>query len=416
MDIKFERFTLENGLKVIFHEDLATPMVAFNILYDVGAKDEDPEHTGFAHLFEHLMFGGSVNIPVFDEPLQMAGGENNAYTTNDFTNYFIQLPAENIETAFWLESDRMLALGFNEESLRVQKKVVIEEFKESYLSKPYGDVWQHLRTLAYKVHPYQWMTIGKNLEQIEQVNLEEVKSFFLKHYRPENAIICVAGKTTLEEVKSLSEKWFSNIPQGARYKRNIAKEPKQTEARFLEIEADVPVDALYKAWHIDDRWSDEYYASDLLSEILGNGNSSRFYQNLVKEKQIFSAIECYQTGSIDPGLFVIEGRLAKNITLEQANIAVEKELEELLENGITAIEIEKAKNKIEAQIVFEDMNLLARANNLAFYEMLGDAKDMNSELERYNKINSDNLNRSAKNIFDKSNCNTLFYRKKEKTT
>lgn len=413
MDISFDRFTLKNGLKILFHQDLATPMVAFNILYNVGAKDEDPKHTGFAHLFEHLMFGGSVNIPVFDEPLQMAGGENNAYTTNDFTNYYIQLPSENIETAFWLESDRMLSLGFSQESLDVQKKVVIEEFKEHYLSKPYGSVWHYLRELAYKEHPYQWMTIGKNLEQIEQVNLDEVKAFFKKHYTPENAIICVAGNTTLEEVKRLSEKWFADIEKGIGYQRNIPNEPQQKEARFLEVEVDVPVAALYKAWHIGDRRSKEYYTADLLSEILGNGRSSRFYYNLVKQQQFFSAIECYHTGSIEPGLFVIEGRLAKGVTLEQANQAIEEEIEVLLKFGIKEKEIEKAKNKVEAQIVFEDMNLLARANNLAYFEMLGDANDMNLEFNKYNSVESTSLNEAAKKIFQKSNCNTLFYRRKE---
>jgi predicted Zn-dependent peptidase len=415
MDIKFERFTLKNGLRVIFHEDSATPMIAFNVLYDVGARDEDPAHTGFAHLFEHLMFGGSVHIPEYDGPLQRAGGENNAYTTNDITNYYIQVPKENMETAFWLESDRMSSLAFSQESLDVQKKVVMEEFKEHYISKPYGDVWHHLRALAYKKHPYQWLTIGKNLEQIEQVTLEEVKAFFHKHYRPQNAVICVAGNTSLKEVRALAEKWFGDIPGSEKQQRQLPQEPRQTAPRQQTVEADVPVDAIYKAWHIGDRLSDQYYAVDLLTEILGNGKSSRFYDRLVKERQLFSAIECYHTGSLDPGLLVIEGKLVNGVSMEQADEAIEKELEALLKAGLTEQEIEKAKNKTEAQITFEDMHLLSRANNLAFYELLGDAGMMNEELERYQNINIAALEKEALAIFDKNNCSTLFYKAKNVT-
>ncbi|XZF13568.1 M16 family metallopeptidase [Chitinophagaceae bacterium MMS25-I14] len=410
--LQFERFTLDNGLRVLVHEDHSSPMVAMNILYDVGARDENPAQTGFAHLFEHLMFGGSVNIPEYDEPLQMAGGENNAYTTNDITNYYIQLPAKNIETAFWLESDRMLSLAFSEKSLDVQRKVVSEEFKEHYINKPYGDAWEHLRSLAYTKHPYQWMTIGKELKHIEEARLEDVKSFFFQHYRPVSAIMCVAGHTTVAEVKALAEKWFGDIPSGDSYVRNLPAEPVQQQARHKTVTADVPLDALYKAWHMAGRLSEPYYAADLITEIMGNGFSSRLYQRLVKEQQLFSNINCYHTGSLDPGLLVVEGKVLEGKTLEEADAAVEAELALLVAEGVTNEELQKAKNKIEAMIEFEDISLLSRANNLAFYELLGDAARINHEWEKYQAITVDFLKETAKEIFRPENANTLFYKKK----
>lgn len=411
--LQFERFTLDNGLKVLIHKDDTTPMVAVNILYDVGARDEDPNRTGFAHLFEHLMFGGSKNIPEYDEPLQMAGGENNAYTTNDLTNYYVQLPLQNIETAFWLESDRMNELAFGEKSLDVQRKVVCEEFKEHYINKPYGNAWEHMRSLAYTTHPYQWMTIGKELKHIEEAELQDVKNFFFKHYRPSNAILCVAGNVETKQVKELAEKWFGNIPAGDKYIRQIPVEPQQTEARFKEVEANVPFDALYKAWHIEGRLAPTYYATDLITEILGNGASSRLHQKLVKEQQIFSNINCYHTGSIDPGLLVIDGKIVEGKTLEEANEAVENIIQELMEHSVTEDELKKAKNKIESMITFEDMGLLSRANNLAFYELLGDAALINKEWDKYNAVTAQALLDSAQTIFKKENSNTLFYRKKK---
>src|ERR1043165_1365102 len=384
--LQFERFTLDNGLKVLVHTDTTTPMVAVNVLYDVGARDEDIGRTGFAHLFEHLMFGGSVNIPEYDEPLQMAGGENNAYTTNDITNYYIQLPIQNIETAFWLESDRMLSLAFNEKSLDVQRKVVSEEFKEHYINKPYGDAWEHLRELAYTTHPYQWMTIGKELKHIEEAKLEDVKAFFQKHYNPANAVLCVAGSVSMQQVKELAEKWFGPIPAGEKYSRSIPQEPKQTAARQQTLFADVPLDALYKAWHMNGRLTMPYYAADLITEIMGNGFSSRLYQRLVKEQQLFSNISCYHTGSLDPGLLIVEGKILEGKSIEAANEAVEQEMRKLAEEGITDEELQKAKNKIEAMISFEDMSILSRANNLAFYELLGDAEMINAELDKYQSV------------------------------
>jgi zinc protease len=410
--LHFERFTLDNGLRVIVHIDATTPMVAVNVLYDVGARDEDPNRTGFAHLFEHLMFGGSENIPSYDEPLQMAGGENNAYTTNDLTNYYIQLPKQNVETAFWLESDRMKSLAFSEKSLDVQRKVVSEEFKEHYINKPYGDAWEHMRALAYTTHPYQWMTIGKDLKHIEEAQLQDVKDFFFKHYTPVNAVLCVAGNITVAEVKQYAEKWFGGIPRGDKYIRHIPAEPRQEARRTKTVMGDVPLDALYKAWHIGGRLSSPYYAADLITEIMGNGFASRLYQRLVKEKQLFSNISCYQTGSIDPGLLVVEGKIVEGKTIEEADAAVEEEMQKLVSGGVTTDELLKAKNKIEAMITFEDMAVLSRANNLAFYELLGDAEMINEEWDHYRVITAEYMQETAKNIFRPENCSTLFYKKK----
>lgn len=411
--IHFEKFTLGNGLKVIVHEDANTPMVAVNILYDVGARDEDPSRTGLAHLFEHLMFGGSVHIPDYDTPLQQAGGENNAYTTNDFTNYYLELPKENLETAFWLESDRMLSLAFSPQSLEVQQKVVVEEFNEHYLAKPYGDAWHNFRKLAYKVHPYRWMTIGDKTAHIEEAGLDDVRAFFHKHYCPSNAILCVAGNTSVAEVKALAEKYFAPIPAGEKYERNLPAEPRQTEARVQELEGDVPVGALYKAWHIPGRMDTGYYVADLLTEILGSGQSSRLFQELVKQKPVFSAINCYHTGSLDPGLLVIEGKVHPDYTLEAAALAVEAVCRRLIDDGLQSGELEKVKNKVESMIVFEDMNLISRANNLAYYELLGDAGKMNTELQYYQEITEAELLAFASETFRKENSNTLLYRARQ---
>jgi predicted Zn-dependent peptidase len=416
MKLQFDRFTLENGLRVLVHTDTTTPMVAVNVLYDVGARDENPDQTGFAHLFEHLMFGGSVNIPEYDEPLQMAGGENNAYTTNDITNYYIQLPIQNMETAFWLESDRMLSLAFSEKSLDVQRKVVSEEFKEHYINKPYGDAWQHLRALAYQVHPYQWMTIGKGLQHIEEAQLGDVKAFFKKHYNPQNAVLCVAGNVTAADVRPLAEQWFGSIPAGDKYHRNLPQEPQQERPRKETVIADVPLDALYKAWHMPGRLSQPYYACDLITEIMGNGFSSRLYQRLVKEEQLFSGVSCYHTGSLDAGLLVVEGKIAEGRTLEEADAAIVREMALLVSAGVTDEELQKAKNKVTAMVEFEDMSLLNRANNLAFYELLGNAALINEELERYTAVTADMLRGTAQAVLRDENCSTLYYRKKTAPT
>lgn len=407
--IRFEKFTLPNGLRVIVHRDTSTPMAVMNILYDVGARDEDPEKTGFAHLFEHLMFGGSINVPNYDEPLQMAGGENNAYTTNDLTNYYIQLPAQNLETAFWLESDRMLSLAFSEKSLDVQRKVVCEEFKEHYIAKPYGDAWHQMRELAYKTHPYRWMTIGKELSHIENARLDDVQHFFFKHYRPANAIMVVAGNITAEKVKELAEKWFADIPSGEKYKRNLPQEASQTEERRKLVSSKVPVDAFYKAWHMPARLDRKYYVVDLLTDILSGGGSSRLYQTLVKEKKLFSNIECYHFGSTDKGLLAIEGKIIKGIKPETAEKAVDEILDQMKQELVMEIELQKVKNKTESMIAFEDMSVMNRANSLAYYENLGDAEWMNFELEKYGSVTTEDILQESRNIFTKENSNTIYY-------
>ncbi len=407
--IRFERFLLGNGLRVLVHEDNSTPMAVVNVLYDVGARDEDPGRTGFAHLFEHLMFGGSLHIPEYDEPLQMAGGENNAFTTNDLTNYYCQLPAQNLETAFWLESDRMLSLAFSEKSLDVQRKVVCEEFKEHYINKPYGDVSGLMRELAYTTHPYRWMTIGKELKHVEDATLADVKAFFKRHYNPVNAILVVAGKVTVDEVKRLAEKWFGPIPPGVKYERNLPAEPRQEAPRSREVRAKVPLDALYKTWHIYSRLDRRYYVSDLITEILGGGGSSRLFQSLVKEKKLFSNIECYHYGSTDPGLLAIEGKLVKGVSMKEAESAVMQELHRLQQEGVTESELQKCKNKTESLMAFEDMALMSRAASLAIYELLGDAALMNTELDRYRSVTPEELVAESRQIFRPENSNTLYY-------
>ena len=407
--IEFQRFILPNGLRVLVQEDKSTPMAVVNVLYDVGARDEDPQKTGFAHLFEHLMFGGSINIPTYDEPLQVAGGDNNAYTTNDLTNYYCQLPAENIETAFWLESDRMLSLAFSKKSLDVQRKVVCEEFKEHYINKPYGDVWHKMRELTYTTHPYRWMTIGASLSHIENATLEDVKAFFSKHYTPCNAILVVAGNITVDKVKVLAEKWFGPIPAGEKYNRDLPPEPKQTVSRSMEVKASVPLDALYKCWHIYPRTDMRYYVADLITEILSGGGSSRLYQSLVKEKQLFSNIECYHLGSTDAGLLTIEGKLVKGVKMKDAEKALNEELIKLQKDGISQRELEKVKNKTESMIAFEDMSISSRAASLAMYELLGDADLINKELERYQAVTATQIMEECKIIFNENNCNTLYY-------
>lgn len=410
--IQYNRFILDNGLRVLVHEDHSTPMAVVNISYDVGARDENPAQTGFAHLFEHLMFGGSINIPDYDEPLQRAGGENNAYTTNDLTNYYCQLPAENIETAFWLESDRMLSLAFSQKSLMVQKKVVIEEFKEHYINKPYGDTWHKMRELAYTVHPYRWMTIGKELSHVENAHIDDVKHFFFKHYRPVNAVLVVAGHVDTENIKQLAQKWFGDIPTGEKYNRQLPQEPRQTEARKSVVHAEVPLDAFIKTWHMDARLEKGYYVTDLLTEILGGGGSSRLFQSLVKEKQLFSNLDCYHFGSVDTGLVAVEGKLVKGVAMEAAEMAVDEEIEKIMAMPVSDAELEKVKNKTESIIAFEDMGVMSRASSLGMYELLGDASLMNTELARYHEVTVEDISKHSKELFRKENSNTLLYYRK----
>lgn len=408
--IHYQNFTLANGLQVYFHEDKTTPIAAVNLLYNVGSKDEDEQKTGFAHLFEHLMFGGSQNIPSYDEALQKVGGENNAFTSPDLTNYYITLPVVNLETAFWLESDRMMSLSFDPEVLEVQRKVVIEEFKQRYLNQPYGDVWLKLRPLAYQSHPYRWATIGKEVSHIENATLEDVKSFFYKYYRPNNAILVVGGNTTFENVQHLAEKWFGDIPAGENFLRNIPKEQPQTEARLEVVEADVPLDAIYKAYHMPDKNNPDYFAIDLLSDVLGRGKSSRLYTKLVKENPMFNSISAYLTGSNDPGLLVIQGNLNKGIKIEDAEQEIEKIIAEFQSKGMEEQELEKVKNKAESSLLFSEVELLNRAMNLAFGAVQGNANRINEESALIQAVTTQDIRSQAQNILRKENCSTLYYK------
>jgi zinc protease len=407
--IAFEKFTLDNGLKVIFHQDKSTPMAVLNLLYNVGSKDESEEKTGFAHLFEHLMFGGSKNIETFDEPLQKVGGENNAFTSPDITNYYITVPADNIETAFWLESDRMLSLSFDPNVLEVQRKVVIEEFKQRYLNQPYGDVWLKLRPLAYNEHPYKWATIGKNIEHIENATMDDVKAFFYKFYIPNNAILVLAGNLELEQVKQLTKKWFGPIPAGQPYVRNIANEPKQTEARSLHCKSKVPLKALYKAYHAPGKKDTIFYEADLLSDVLGRGASSMLHQKLVKELKLFNSVNAYCTGSIDPGLLVIDGKLNEGVSFEVADKAINDVIDQIISGNVTEAQLQKVKNQAYSTIVFGEAEILNRAMSLAFAENISDANLVNEEPGLLYKVTLESFNKIAKEILRAENCSTLYY-------
>ena len=412
--IEFEKFTLENNLRVIVHQDKSTPLACLNILYDVGARDEDENKTGFAHLFEHLMFGGSVNIPSFDEPLQMVGGENNAFTTNDLTNYYCTVPAENIETMFWLESDRMLSLAFTDKSLEVQRSVVIEEFKQRYLNQPYGDVRLILRPLVYEKHPYKWATIGKEISHIENATMDDVRSFFKKHYNPSNAIMVVAGNVEVEQVKKLAKKWFEPIPFASKPNRNLPVEPKQTKPRRLTVERDVPASAIYKVYHMCARADEEYHTVDIISDILSRGNSSRLYKTLIKDKQLFSDINAYVMGDMDKGVFVISGKIPDNVKMEDAEQAIIDEVEKLRTELIDEIELQKCKNKVESSLTFSETDVLTKATNLAISELLGSADLINEEITRYSKVTAEKIKEQATIIIDENNCTTLYYLAKKK--
>ena len=385
-------------------------MVAMNIVYDVGARDEHPDHTGFAHLFEHLMFGGSVHIPDYDTPLQHAGGENNAWTNNDITNYYLTVPAANAETGFWLESDRMLALAFSPRSLEVQRGVVMEEFKQRCLNLPYGDVGHLIRPLAYQVHPYRWPTIGKELSHIAQATLDEVEEFFYRHYAPNNAVLAVTGHISWDETRRLAEKWFGPIPRREVPLRCLPQEPIQTEERRLTVEREVPVDALYMAFHICGRDEADFYIYDALSDILSNGRSSRLTQALLLERKLFSAIDAYVSGAREPGLLHISGRLAAGVTLEQAETAVWEELERLKEMPVDETELEKVKNKFESTQIFGNINYLNVATNLAWFELTGKAEDIDQEVDRYRAVSAEQLQNCARRTFCRCNTNVLYYK------
>lgn len=407
--MEYTRYRLENGLRIIVNSDYSSPMVAMNILYDIGARDEDPALTGFAHLFEHLMFGGSVNIPEYDSPLQLAGGENNAFTNNDYTDYHLTIPFQNLETAFWLESDRMNELAFSQESLDVQRKVVIEEYRQRYLNQPYGDAWLYLKPLAYKVHPYLWPTIGKEIRHIEEARLDDVKNFFYSHYAPNNAILTLSGSIKPDEALALSEKWFGPILSRKVKTRSIPAEPEQTAYRYQEIERPVPSPAVYMAWHMGDRFSREYYVLDLLSDILSNGMSARLFLRLVKDQKLFSDIDAYITGDRDPGLFVISGRLASGISSGAGIKAILKEISLVTEGPISDRELNKVKNRAESQFLFSNMNVQNKAMNLAYFEWLGDAGMIGRELDLLRSVSVAEIRDTARSVFRESNCSSLVY-------
>ena len=406
--INFHRFTLPNGLKVIFHQDKTTPMAVVNTLYDVGARDEDPNHTGFAHLFEHLMFGGSINIPDFDAPLQRAGGESNAFTSNDITNYYDVLPSQNIETALWLESDRMLSLAFSDKSLEVQRSVVIEEFKQRYLNQPYGDVWLELRPLAYKVHPYQWATIGKEISHIEQATMDDVRSFFGTHYHPGNAILTIAGKYENNQIEDLVSKWYGAIPGKNKGARILQREPIQTEYRTLTLNRNVPASAFYYAFKMSERKSEGYYIADLLSDEVGKDKSGKLYLSLKKDKALVHEINAYILGSLDEGLFIVSGKLMPGKTFEDLDTALWEVLETFKNTLISTPDLSRLRMKGKTSKAFQEQGLLNRAMNLSLFELLGDANGINEEEAIYNAIEASHLQDYAKSLFNTNNCSRLF--------
>ncbi len=412
--IEYEHTILDNGLNVVVHPDPTSSVVVVNVAYKVGSRDETPDKTGFAHLFEHLMFSGSVNIPSYDEPLQKAGGENNAFTSPDYTNYYLTVPAENIETGLWLESDRMLGLAFNEKGLEVQRKVVIEEFKQRYLNQPYGDVWHKLRELVYKKHTYQWPTIGKNITQIEEAKMEDVRAFFNKYYVPNNAILVLAGNVTVKKGFELAKKWFGEISKGKEINRNIPIEPVQKEKRHLNVNSNVPVDAFYKVYRMPGRESLDYYTADLLSDVLGRGKSSLLYQALVENDSLFTDLAAYVLGSIDPGLLVISGKLANNTDFKQAESGVDKIINQFLKEGVEGMALEKAKNQALASHAFGDVDLLDRAMNLAYGFILNDLDRTNKELGIMKNISVNDINKMAQAILMETNASTIYYNAKAK--
>jgi zinc protease len=410
--INFERFVLANGLKVLFHKDTTTPMAVVNVLYDVGARDETEDKTGFAHLFEHLMFGGSRHIPDFDTVLQKAGGENNAFTSNDITNYYDILPAENLDTALWLESDRMLSLAFTPKSLEVQRNVVIEEFKQRYLNQPYGDVWLELRPLAYITHPYKWATIGKNIKHIEDATMNDVKSFFSRYYCPSNAILCVAGNVELEDIKQKVNYWFGSIPSGKKVPRILNAEPTQKDFRVKTILRNVPANAFYFAFKMPERKDPDYYIADVLSDILGREKSSKLYIRLQQELQLVTEISCYIFGSLDTGLFIISGKLAESISFEQFEQEFWLVVDEFLKEKINESELIAVKNKLKTSKAFQEQGLLNRAMNLSYFELLGDANGINEEFSLYDHVKISHIISFAKKCLKKNNCSLLRVKKK----
>ncbi len=410
--IDITRYTLDNGLNILVHKDKSTPIATVNLLYNIGSKHEDPHRTGFAHLFEHLMFEGSVNIPTYDTPLQNAGGENNAFTSSDITNYYLTLPIQNLDTAFWLESDRMLGLNLTQEKLDIQKNVVIEEYNQRYINQPYGDAMLIIKSLAYKEHPYKWPTIGKDISHIKNATLDEVENFFYRHYAPNNAILTVVGNIEPAEVYELAKKWFGPIPKREIAQKEIPQEPEQKSPRAEKVQKEVPHNVLYKAYHMVSRNHPDFPASDLISDILSNGKSARLYQKLVKANPVFSNIDAYITGDIDPGLLLIHGAVSEGVTMEEAETALNNELAKLTDQTVEEEELQKVKNKFEAVHEFSKTSALHKAMNISFHELLGDAERINTETDKYRAVTPEEIKNVSKKILDKNNSSTLYYYKK----
>ncbi len=398
--IEFTKEVLSNGLTVLFHHDPKTPLVAVNTLYKVGARDEDPDRTGFAHLFEHLMFGGSKNAPDFDKPLQRAGGQNNAFTNNDITNYYVTLPGENLDTALWLESDRMLHLELSERSLDVQRKVVVEEFRQRYLNQPYGELWLELRKMAYSEHPYRWATIGKSISHIEEASLTDVEQFFNRFYSPSNAILCLSGNIDVRKTLNKVEDWYGDIPDGPVINRSYPSEPDIPEYNLNTLNRNVPLNAFHLAWLMCGRMDSDYAAFDLLSDVLSNGKSSRLYRRLVIEKGIFTRLSAFITGSLDRGLFVISAMPSGKIDLDEAKSAVINELEILAKEGPERKELEKVKNKILVQKAMSEISILSNAMNLCYYEMLESPELINTYHLSYKAVQEKDLSRLANTLLN----------------
>lgn len=407
--INFEKHILSNGLKILAHYDPSTPMVTTNLLYNVGSRDEDPDATGFAHLFEHLMFEGSDNVPVFDTPVMLAGGENNAFTNSDITNYFITLPSGNMETALWLESDRLNGPDLSDEKLRTQKSVVTEEYRQRYLNQPYGDLYLLLRPLAYRVHPYQWPTIGKDINHIQNADAKSVSDFFRRHYRPSNAILSTAGNVKPENVFRLAEKWFDDIASGTPYMRNLPREPVQDARREMTVHRKVPSAELLMAFHTGGRTSRDFYILDLLTDILSGCDSGRFPGILVREKEIFSEADIYLSAEIDPGLAIVSGRLKEGVDIRTAEKAVTEELNRLAGEKVTPAELDKARNRYESHQLMSFLNAGNKAFNLAYNELLGDADGINTEKEKYMSVTAEEIMECSARTFAESNCSVIQY-------
>lgn len=411
--IKYEQTQLSNGLTVIANRDTASRMAAVNILYKVGARDENPNRTGLAHLFEHLMFRGTHLIPDFDIPVQMACGENNAFTNNDYTDFYITLPCDNLETALWLESDRMTGLNLSAEACEIEKRVVIEEFRQRYLNQPYGDLNMLLREMVYTTHPYRWATIGLSPDHIAEASIEEIHNFYHRFYHPSNAILSISGDIAAERVFDMAEKWFGGIKPNLDFCPSaLPTEPKQTTARRLEVERDVPATTIVIAFHMGNRLSKDFYLGDITSDLLAGGDSARLYEHLIKGKSLFASVNAYISGDVDEGMFVFTGQLLPTTTEQDAEAALWEEIRQLQSGEISDYELEKVKNKFEANTLFGELNVMNKAMNLGYYSMIGDLPLINREIAIYRSLTKEQIADFSRHTFTQENSSTLIYRAK----